>query len=455
MAKQYNVAMYRNGEMKLISENARVFRDEVALDLSFQSEGRWPIAQASEFMRSLVTGMATSKLIVANIQDCMDNCDEDSNDYAYFKFWADQGYKYISIDGNNRTITIENYLNGLVKLPHREYDLPNCTVAINETNDTYDKHPNGMLKHIAENVSLSVCEYTKATREDLSLIFQSVNNGIPLNKQELRNSILVPFAKWVRENVTEYKPAFKTIFTKPEKFTRRAVDEFIVSASVFTTYGPSNGINHKDRDAAYNEESSVSKQQKRIAVSLKTLCRIIGNHATPAFKKEPTFFNLYMLIDTLRKKDIKILDEEKFFKWFMGTEMDRMNDPKILCEKDNGEHRNYKSCCSSTGGQELSERLNFIMQDLNSIESGIVTQLDKKRIFTEAQRYTAWVTQEGICPLTGMKIPKEEINDHTKWHADHWFAYTYGGQTDDDNCRLVQAKANLKKGSKVVMEEMA
>jgi HNH endonuclease len=453
MSNRYCAAVYVDRSLKLISEPARYFRKKVALDLSFQSESRWSDTDSSAYMRSLIMGKGASKVVVANIQECMEKCIEESHDYEYFKFWADQGFEWISIDGNNRTIAIDLYLRGLIKLPHGEYTLPSGTVVINEKNDTYDKHPKPLLQHIENNVALTVAEYVCATRADLSDIFQNVNSGIALNAQELRNCTLVPYANWVRDIVKKHKSEFENIFRTKKNFSRREVDEFVVSASVITTYGASYGVTKSDRDDAYTDDSSVSKQTKQIAESIKMLCKVTS-HAGVEFKEKSSLYNLYMLIDHIRKEKYKILDTEKFYKWFMRTELDRLNNNEILCVKKSGEHRNYASCCTSTSHEEMEKRFEVILKDFKSISKTIVVKLDNERIFTSKQRYDAWVRQNGTCSVTGMKIPKEEINDHTKWQADHIFAYANGGDVSDDNCQLICATANRKKGKKMELGEL-
>ena len=96
-------------------------RASTALDLAFQSEERWDAFKKESFITSLITGMAPSKIVVANIDACIKNLnpldDEYKDDLKYFESWKALGFKAISIDGNNRTITIDEYLNNKAKYP--------------------------------------------------------------------------------------------------------------------------------------------------------------------------------------------------------------------------------------------------------------------------------------------------------------------------------------------------
>ena len=120
-SKQFNVTVSKTKEICLASAEMMGFKDDVGLDLSFQSEARWPDSQKSEFITSLLHGMAPSKIVIADIDACMESLSKHSRDYKYFEDWKLKGKKYISIDGNNRTITIDQYLKGKVTIAHGEH----------------------------------------------------------------------------------------------------------------------------------------------------------------------------------------------------------------------------------------------------------------------------------------------------------------------------------------------
>ena len=139
-----NVTVSITKEYKLCSEKMSSFKDKIGLDLSFQSEARWDDTQKSAYISSLITGMAPSKIIIANIDSCLETSTEDSLDYLYFNKWKNEGKDGISIDGNNRTITIFEYLNNEVSIQHGEYNLPSGPVIIGDTNDKFKTHPKAL-----------------------------------------------------------------------------------------------------------------------------------------------------------------------------------------------------------------------------------------------------------------------------------------------------------------------
>ena len=75
---------YSNNEHNLTSTAIRDLKNTTALDLSFQSEGRWDMDHKSKFMSNLILGMAPSKIVVADVNKCLEVCETGSYDYEYF-----------------------------------------------------------------------------------------------------------------------------------------------------------------------------------------------------------------------------------------------------------------------------------------------------------------------------------------------------------------------------------
>ena len=74
--------VYNNVDHKLTSLFIRDLKKRTARDDSFQSEGRWDQKQKIKYITSLVTGMAPSKIVIANIKKCLENAETDSYDFV-------------------------------------------------------------------------------------------------------------------------------------------------------------------------------------------------------------------------------------------------------------------------------------------------------------------------------------------------------------------------------------
>jgi hypothetical protein len=447
--KQLNVTLHKHGQMNLGSLQAKEFKWSVGLDLSFQSPARWPSSQKTEYMTSLIIGRAPTSIVVAHIDSCMEKLSKHSRDYAYFKKWKDLGFKWISIDGNNRTITIDEYLAGKVSIEHREYLLPSGPVEINSKNDRYNTHPQEMRDYINSFIFVPICEYVNATRADLSDLFTSINHGVALNAQELRNAVLVDFAEEVRDLVQEYGDAFKYI-SKAKDNSRRARDEQIVNLAVYNALGAVKGISKSNKDDAYKDNSTVSMAfEKGGRKIVEDTLKMIIKYADAGFKDVSTLMNLFMAVKHLHKEGRKIQDKQKFFEWFMSSEAARIGNQKLIAETKKGQWRNYAGCNDTTSAPFLEKRYDYIVKDLQDISMDIVFTPDPERLFTPQQRYAMWERQNGICPRTRKKIPKDQINNHELWAADHVKPYSKGGPTTLDNGELVCKEYNLAKSNKM------
>jgi len=58
---------------------------------------------------------------------------------------------------------------------------------------------------------------------------------------------------------------------------------------------------------------------------------------------------------------------------------------------------------------------------------------DENRLFNKTERYQLWENQKGICPETNKIILESEINDDSKWAADHILPFSKGGKTVIEN----------------------
>jgi len=443
--------VYNNVDHKLTSPFIRDLKNRTALDLAFQSEQRWDDNQKTKYVTSLVTGMAPSKIVIANIKECLENSDVGSYDYDYFNKWYKLNYESISIDGNNRTITIQEYMEGKVSIKHGDYLLPSGRVVqIDSSNDTWPKHPSEFRDYINDEVSVTVSEYVNATRADLTLLFLNINDGMTLNQQEKRNPILVPFASWVRDITKEtYDSMLFKVFPTDKQRIRRVVDDYIVGMAIYTAYGTSVTIQAAEKNKAYEDNSTVGMQTKRAGKIITDFANFVKRNAYNELKDSSTLFNLFMAYNHILDNNYVIQDENKFYDWFMAKENKRIGDTKTIMTTKGGESRTYASCNNTMSSPELTARYEYIVKDLNEVIGEVVFLKDENRLFNKTERYQLWKNQNGKCPETGELIPESEINNDSKWAADHIVPFSKGGKTVIENGQLINKTANLKKSNKL------
>ena len=144
-----------------------------------------------------------------------------------------------------------------------------------------------------------------------------------------------------------------------------------------------------------------------------------------------------------------IQNESKFYNWFIAKENKRIGDTKTIMTTKGGESRTYASCNNTMSSPELTARYEYIVKDLNEVIGDIVFLKDENRLFNKTERYQLWKKQNGTCTETGKSIPESEINDDSKWAADHIVPFSKGGKTVIENGQLIDKMANLRKSNKL------
>ena len=431
--------------------------DEIFLDLGFQSTERWSKASMLAYLNSVFSGFTPNPVILAHVESCMKYCEEllgkDSNDYKYFADLHSKGFKYISVDGNNRTRTLMRYFNNVLQLKqNHSYRMSGMTIPEYMTftpssNVSFKAIPDKLKEHI-RNIEIPMFIVHAATRQELHDMFIAVNNGVTLNPQEKRNAIVCKVADNIRNLGEKYKKMLRLYFSDPN-CQRRIHEEFLVSALVHIAQGFESNIMREDRDAAYDDNSIETKKLGRLKEVLKDLDAICQYESktgtTRGIPSKASLFDLIMLIDYLHNQNISIINESDFFEWFVVTINALREDTKtfITFGKDG---RTYYGAQRNTTAEVREARLSQLIAQLDRLPDGTLSvPKDKKRFGDWSDRIYCWNVQEHRCPLSGKDIPWIEVLDGNKTHLDHITAHSKGGQTTRDNLQLVYKKANLLK----------
>jgi hypothetical protein len=389
------------------TEFSHDFLNGVALDLSFQRHACWPLKQMTEFCTSVMLGNAPSPIVVVNIEKSLEKTVKNSDDWKYFKKWKDLGYKWISIDGNNRTVSLKKFYNNEVPISHGKY-LRSVVININHTNDTFAKIPDEIKQKAYEDSQITVVEYHVSSRQDCSDLFLNINSGRDLNAQEKRNAKLTDIAKEIRELGANSVEALKYIFNKGNEGYQ--IDEMIARMACIHAYGPKHGVSPKDLNESYEDNSIVWPQfiSHGGKESIEKTIELIQKYSNQKFKNKATMLNLFMVVSTLHKQNRKIIDDELFFKWFIETEKNRLH--KVAYQNRNGEKLLYETCNRNVNSINLTARFELILKDIETAPKNIVSDpLDNKRFYTKQEKYQAWLDQNGVCAITGKVIPEDVI----------------------------------------------
>lgn len=182
----------RRKPIKTKSETSKTVRNIIArktyIDQNFQRRSCWESEDKQSFMDALSYGFNINPIIEADIYKCLEYSKEQGIDVSVFIERLNQGSRFISVDGQNRSKTLKAYRNSEFR-----------SDAFSE--DGRSKYFSELTKKEQDtflNTKVPVTDITGATYSDLSVIFKAVNSGLGLNRMELRNSIATALSPFVR-----------------------------------------------------------------------------------------------------------------------------------------------------------------------------------------------------------------------------------------------------------------
>jgi len=308
------------------------FNDKrVYYDPRFQRRVVWGPSNVNSYFESLTKGWALNAIVVLDIDKCRDYSNEINNfsSAAYFQDKLDKGYKYISLDGQNRTKNTESVFNDEKTLSGDFLDSDNKLCKVE---NTFFKHlPQRLRDHLRTGCDVAVQTVERATNEECALIFQALNDGEPLNDQEMRQAINTPIADSVRHLSKKYTNMLERI-TKAKCIPRMEDDENIakIMMALMESYQDKErtwGLSSADIDKFYELGCSyntvrdpdcpyLESEVERVDNILSILSAVVLNQVNyPASKVVPkrSWWAVTLAAGWIHDNDYEIRDYKKFF----------------------------------------------------------------------------------------------------------------------------------------------
>ena len=441
--------------------------EHIYLDESFQvgtlDRSRWGSKEQIAYWVSVIFGKARTALHWIDIKECYEYWEElgtDNESRDYFKGLLEKGYEYISLDGNNRTITLFDVDAGKLKFPKGLFSLdkvPNIRVAkpLNINDPAFSKP----LRDKFYEREIPMVIYTNISLNECGDLVRNINAGMPWNAHQMRQSRPSKLAEFIREMRKEYESSFEKSFSEKDLIVLK-VDEFLAKLLSYTAHDKhdfsKNALNTLYEEPAGVISTFLTKKHPWFKTNFKSFIKAQGKYE---FTSHNSLLDLWAIISDYKFKDnTKVQDMQKFVDVYFKQ-----------LTKLQADEKTYKSPCSTlvdsvfTYSGLLSKTLNKkvgvyrrnIIRNLienELIDDGIITQQEnpKNRFFTKEQKRQLWEKQGGICPVSKEEIPLEEMFDHTKWQADHIYPFDKGGLTILENGQLIRAKENNEKSNKIV-----
>ena len=432
----------------------------IYLDERFQSWARWPDLVQQYYAGSILLGKASSNIVLADIQKCLDNCDGNLEDEMYYGRLLEQGYQFISVDGNNRCVTIRRIADDEIKFEHGHYNIDGKVYKITKHNSKWSTLDSTLKNHVLANKPLRVEIIIRATNADLADEFLRINNGVKHNPQERRNAVYCALADDVRRLADEEHYAeVLELFIEKAQLKRRKGDEVIAEMII---HGATNFMNLTGAtlDIEYDNESvTADRLKKGIAAAEKTL-KLLKKYQKSKLtfssgKPFSSVLNLHVFMVWMDNNNIAWSNSKKFYEWWLKGERKRRSCSDRVYDVNNFD-ADYMGLQKYKTELYMNYRLDKMKQDFAEDENAPIDFRDAERCFSKTQRYDMWVIQNEKCAVTGKKIPVQEINDASKWSGDHYpILHSKKGPTTVENGRLIAYNAHKDVTSKQQMKSVA
>ena len=430
----------------------------IKLEPSFQrgtdDVSSWNDENKKDYIHSTLVGSATNFIHLVNVKEALEyNEGGDPESYEYFKKLDEEGYTYLSIDGNNRSISLKDFRNNEFKMYQREYPYERGIIEVKKDYATYQTMPS-RLREMFDDEQINLIVYSNVTLKQCSELFRDVNRGKSLNDQQFRQSYLCDTADFVREKRTLHIKSLQN-FISPGDMRELYGDQFIAKMISYAYY---NDFDKGKLDKLYFNPKNGHIEKLRLFSKnnppfLKVLYNFFTDIAVGTNKLSANaVFDYYKLLMDYDNENVKIDNHKEFYKLWLETYEDLQSDTELYSIEGNESQYTFGETVKKIPVSFADFRQNTIKSKIESVavDKGYLIQqgYPGDRYFTSTQKYLLWKKQNGKSPITGKEIPLTEIYDHTKWQADHIKSWDKGGLTTIENGQLIEADINNEKSNK-------
>lgn len=237
--------MYKNLRLRqaadLLSENKTLVSRRI------QRRIAWTDTQRVDYISSLFSNRAETPIMVLPIADSIDYCKERRQYYQdylpselekiadytssieSYEKWLLQGYKFISVDGQNRGDTICKLINGELSLKGVGF----VNDSGKEINITKKKHFNsndleqGIFMYLDLMKSVEVKILEPRSLEELRDTFINLQAGTPLSPMDVISAIFSPVGDQVHTLSTKYKDLFTALSNQSCNYSKKEDQDWI------------------------------------------------------------------------------------------------------------------------------------------------------------------------------------------------------------------------------------
>ena len=390
------------------------------------------------------------------------------------------GYRFELIDGQQRVTAILDYLDNKYPLP-KPMVVDGCDIGgmkVEELRNTYPKIYDRILQY-----RITCKWYENLTDLETAHLFIDVlNNVTDMKQQEIRNAVLGPYSRYIRDTARfdhhELFTRIKVVKGKKEKWylkyfsskfslnNRMEVDEWLSELAYLKLNGGRKGVTQPRHTQWVKDIQSPNGKYIDMFTDKKTIDGLL-NLALSLFKATPeqykvhlnamTAMMLVLYADDINQRFGKIIPA-KFAPAFFDV-YKRWSDPDkglFVGKKTHlgGVMPPFNQLFSGKNSNAIQTIFSILDEEFGcnpldgdddrKVEVGII-EMDMRETFNRADIIRKWQEQGGLCYYHDEPLDEDNIaGDHNiprSWGIDK------GGVTEYDNLVVCSKRANLQKGN--------
>ena len=247
------------------------------VDPALQRRLVWNSNDKKQYLQSLFKGFAYAPMMVADIQSCLDFCLAEleraetvevspcrlkdlKHSVKYYTALLGKGYRYISIDGQNRSHAIKAFLSNDVNIQGTVFR--SARLTHNLTKKTFYED---LLRDAKDFLSVKdlvhVTIINTHTRGELEEIFVQVNEGVALNDMEKCSAQSSSLGKYIRSLAQRYEDAFRNQKGTVLNWNRKDDEDWICKIAKLVKFNNTQNTKVANH-AEFWKNASLSKAQK-------------------------------------------------------------------------------------------------------------------------------------------------------------------------------------------------
>ena len=323
---------------KAIFKNVEVL-DSLQRRIAFKHENK------VNFIRSLLTKNVRTAIVVADIAKCLEHVKLPQNycekSIKTFESLISQGYHYLSIDGQNRTESLKDFLDNKVAVCNVVYDAGGESEPVPiETPTCYKNLPTGPKAFLDHSDCIYVDVIEDQSIDQLHDTYLALNSGVPHNMMERINATVSQPAEVIRDLAKPYEAMWLSV----SKLEHSRMDDLKYTAqAVLMCMGDeidSNSADPTTIEKLYNLDGFDHVSQQDVNMIKKIFFDMsigISQYCTGSNKKLTLsqWWSLFMAIHAVHSRGTPIwIDRKAFTARVIEKVIDFIDDAKV----DRGDH---------------------------------------------------------------------------------------------------------------------